>query len=192
MLRDALAVMAVPCVSAPGFEADDVIATLTHAASAHDHRVYICSRDKDLRQLLSDTVSVLDMGSGEQLTPEELRNRQGIRPEQVPDLLALTGDKVDSIPGIPGIGPKTAAQLLSTYSCLESVLEHWSDIGGKLGTRIREHRDQVLLAKELVTLRTDVPVSIALEDYALRLPGKERLEPIFRELGLGRLVERLA
>lgn len=190
ILRDVLDAMAIPYVSAEGFEADDVMATLSQAAQAAGHRVYLCSRDKDLLQLVSDGVTVLNISSGEEMTPETLKESRGVCPEQVPDALALVGDSADSIPGVPGIGWKTAANLLAVYSTVENLLDHWGDVSGKLGERIREHRDQVLLAKRLATLRSDVPIAVEPEQYKLRLADRTRVEPLFRELGFEQLLKR--
>jgi DNA polymerase-1 len=191
ILRQVLNALAIPYVSTEGFEADDVMATLSRAAQAEGYRVYLCSRDKDLLQLLSGAVTVLNITSGEEMTAETLKERRGIRPEQVPDAIALAGDKADSIPGVPGIGWKTAASLLAVYSTVENALEHWQDMSSNLGNKIHEHRDQVLLAKRLATLRTDVPIPVRPEAYELRLADRSRLEPLFRELGFERLLERL-
>jgi len=191
ILLQVLDAMVIPYLSAEGFEADDVIATLTRAAQANGYRIYICSRDKDLRQLLADCVVILDASSGEKLTAAKLREIQGISPEQVPDVLALTGDKVDSIPGVPGIGLKTATALLTAYTTLRNLLDHSDMIGGKVGERLREYRDQVLLARKLATLRTDVPIPTEIERYRVRLPTAARLKPLFEELGFRRFLERL-
>lgn len=191
ILLQVLDVMEIPHLSAEGFEADDVIATLTRAARANGYQISICSRDKDLRQLLADLVVILDVSSGEEFTVHKLRVIQGISPEQVPDMLALTGDKADSIPGVAGIGLKTARMLLAKYLTLENVLDQADAIGGKVGKQLRKCRDQVILARKLATLRTDVPIPTEIERYQVRLPLTPRLKPLFDELGFQRLLERL-
>lgn len=191
ILLQVLDAMAVPHLSSEGFEADDVIATLTHVATANGYRICICSRDKDLRQLLADLVIILDVSTGKELTVDKLREVQRISPEQVPDMLALTGDNADSIPGVPGIGLKTAARLLSTYHTLKNLLDHSDAIGGKVGENLRDYRDQALLAKKLVILRTDVLLPIQMDRYQVHLPDVASLKPLFEELGFQRLLERL-
>ncbi len=191
ILLQVLDAMNIPHLSAEGFEADDVIATLARTARANGYRIYICSKDKDLHQVLADLIVILDVSSGEELTVDKLREIQGISPEQVPDVLALTGDKADSIPGVPGIGLKTAAALLTAHTTLGNVLDHSDTIGGKVGERLGDYRDQVLLARKLATLRTDVPIPTEIEQYQVRLPFPPRLRPLFEELGFQRLLERL-
>jgi len=182
--------MAIPYLNADGFEADDIIATLTRKALGWNYHIYICSRDKDLRQLLTDNVTILDIVSGKETTLDTVE-QQGIHPKQIPDLFALTGDKVDSIPGIPGVGPKTAIRLLNKYQTLENILEHCGEIGGRVGERIRDYHEQALLSKRLATLREDVPIEITPEDCRFKPPDKAVLDPLFRELGLEHLSRRL-
>jgi DNA polymerase-1 len=188
ILRPVLQSMRIPYIRSEGFEADDVIATLTRIARAVGYRVFICSRDKDLQQLLGDSVVILDPGSGEEQTRETLRERRGIPPHQIPDMLALVGDRSDSIPGVPGVGPKTATTLLVAYSTAQQVLDHWEQIGGKVGTALRRHREQVLLGLKLATLRFDVPIPP--DDYRLRLPTASEIAPLFRKWGLAALLPR--
>ena len=191
ILRRVLDAMSIPYLRAQGFEADDVIASLAPAATRYGYRVYICSKDKDLQQLLTDDVTILDTSSGREVTPATLEQDKGIRPDQIPDMLALAGDKVDSIPGIPGIGQRTAGKLLNTYGALENILRQWQEVGGKLGANIREHRQQALLAKKLTTLRRDVPIDMALDEFKSPLRDKDAVESLFRELGFDRLLKRL-
>ena len=105
-------------------------------------------------------------------------------------MLALTGDKVDSIPGIPGVGQKTAARLLKQYGTLEGVVAHSQEIGGKIGLRLRELSQQALLAKKLATVRRDVPIAVSLEALQMGVPEKHRGEYLFRQLGFVKLWDR--
>ena len=190
-LQIILRAMKIPYLTAKGFEADDVIATLTQLACNHKYHVYICSKDKDLSQLLADNVSIFDTTKAKEVTPVVLQRQRGIRPDQIPDMLALIGDKADTIPGVPKIGPKTAARLLQSYDNVEKIIEHCEEIGGRLGVSIKEHHDQLLFAKELTTLRRDVPLNLKLEACSLFPPNRAILEPIFRELGFESLLKRL-
>jgi len=190
ILLQVLDAMEIPHLRAEGFEADDIIATFTSAFRPTGYQIYICSKDKDLRQLLADHVVMLNIGSGEELTVEKLREIQGINPNQVPDLLALTGDKADSIPGVPGIGVKTAASLLARYHTVENMIAQSDAIGGKLGRKLQEYSNQLMLARKLATLRTDVPIPTEVEQYHVRLPFTPRVKQLFEDLGFHRLIER--
>lgn len=191
ILRQVLYAMTIPYLSVKSFEADDIIATLSVEARRNGYHMYICSRDKDLQQLLADDVVVLDIGSGKEMTYAMLKEKTGILPDQIPDMLALIGDKVDSIPGIPGVGPKTATKLLNTYGTLENVLQHLEELGTRLGTSISEHCEQALVAKKLASLRADVPIGVPFSTFAFRPPDRATVEPLFRELGFESLLKRL-
>lgn len=191
ILRRVLDAMEISYIKAEGFEADDIIATLAIDARRNGYNTYICSKDKDLQQLLAEDTVILDIGSGKETTYAILREKKGILPQQIPDMLALIGDKVDSIPGIPSIGPRTAVRLLNMYGTLENVVGHVEEIGGKLGDIIRKHREQVLLAKKLTSLRADVPIEVRFSTFEFRVPDKTTVEPLFMELGFELLLKRL-
>lgn len=110
---------------------------------------------------------------------------------EIPDMLALIGDKVDSIPGIPGVEPKTAIRLLKIYGNLENVIQHLEELGDKPGTTIREHCEQALVAKRLASLRTDVPINVPFSTFAFQFPNKATVEPLLRELRFELLLKRL-
>lgn len=190
ILRSVLDAMAIPYLAADGFEADDVIASVTGKARKRRYEVYICSRDKDLEQLLGEGVVLLNVTSGEERTADAIRARRGVEPDQIPDMLALTGDKVDSIPGIPGVGEKTAARLLRQYGTLEGVLAHSQEIGGKIGLRMRDLSQQAVLAKKLATVRRDVPLAVSFDALEVGVFEKETVELLFRELGFDKLWDR--
>jgi DNA polymerase I len=191
ILRRVLDAMAVSYLDAKGFEADDIIATLTLEARRNGYYIYICSRDKDLEQLLADDVIILDIVSGKETTSAIMKEKRGVLPYQIPDMLALIGDKVDSIPGISGVGPKTASRLLNIYGTLENVLGHSKELGDRLGTAIRENREQALIAKKIASLRTDVPIPVPFSTFQFRAPDKANVEPLFGELGFDLLLKRL-
>jgi DNA polymerase-1 len=175
-----------------GFEADDIIATLAGKAVAAGLEVVICSSDKDLLQLCDGDVAVLDTMRNRRLGPAEVREKFGVPPERVGDVLALMGDSVDNVPGVAGIGPKTAAELINKFGSLEELLASAGAIPGKRGVAIAEARDAIRLSRELVRLRLDVPLPRTLEELHRVEPDRERLRALFRELEFARLADQLS
>ena len=188
--REILRLMGIPQVESPGYEADDCIATLTRQARAAGMEVVICSRDKDLEQLVGPGVAMLDTKTFEHLDPEGILKRRGVRPEQMQDVLALMGDASDNIPGVPGIGEKTAVRLVAQYESLEGVLAHADEIKGKLGERLREHKQDALRSHELVRLDANAPLAVDLESCRAPTTFERRpLVALFRGLGFNKYVE---
>lgn len=188
-LRD----IGVPVFGVEGFEADDAIATVvTRLKAAHpDLKIRIVSKDKDLAQLLEqDRVEIYDVHTEVLTDVARLIEDKGITPAQVIDMLALMGDTVDNVPGVPGIGPKTASELISRYGSLEAVVEEAQkdkgEIKGKRQENIRAAAAMLPMSKELVTLRHDAPVVLALEEARVDRLRLERLIPILKELGFSR------
>ena len=181
--------LGAPVLGEAVVEADDVIATIVRRVrKAHpDVRIRIVSKDKDLMQLLEDGwVEMLDAHRDEIIDVAKLLEDKRVRPDQVIDLLALTGDTADNIPGVPGVGPKTAADLLELYETLDGVMAHADEIKGKRGERVRESLELLELSRKLVTLKDDVEVEFKLDDYqtgGFTLPA---LDPVFNELGFNR------
>ncbi len=188
-----LETIGVPVLGAEGFEADDVIATLATRLTRDlaDLRIRIISKDKDLKQILSDRVELYDIHKDESYTAQRLREELGITPDQVIDVLALMGDSADNIPGVEGIGEKTAAKLIAQYGSLDDLLAHADEIRGKRGEKIRAADGRLLLNRELVTLRTDLDLSLDLPDADRRHLRLSELEPILRELGFNRFRDEL-
>ncbi|MCX5654736.1 MAG: DNA polymerase I [Planctomycetota bacterium] len=189
-VREILGLMGIPQVESPGFEADDCIATLARQARAAGMEAVICSRDKDLEQLVGPGVTMLDTKTFERLDAEGIMKRRGVRPEQMQDVLALMGDASDNIPGVPGIGDKTAVKLVAQYGSLEGVLAHADEIKGKLGERLRQHKEDALRSHELVRLEAAVPLAVDLE--ACRTPtsfDRRPLVALLRGLGFNKYVE---
>ena len=176
LVRDATRAFGSPSIEMHGFEADDLIATYAKQAEALGARVTIISSDKDLMQLVSDKVRMLDTMKNKDIGIEQVIEKFGMPPENVIDIQALAGDSVDNIPGVPGIGVKTAALLLEQYGTLENLLDHAEEIPQK-GRRekLMGNKDLALLSKELVTLRTDVEVEEPLESFAVTDPDVEVL-----------------
>ncbi|HTO51794.1 MAG TPA: DNA polymerase I [Myxococcota bacterium] len=179
-------------VESGGEEADDVIATLARAAEREGVEVEIVSTDKDLLQLVSDGVKVVDTMRDRRLGPAEVEARFGVTPAQMLDLRALVGDSSDNIPGVKGIGEKGAAELLRTHGSLDRLLLAIDAIPGKRPREaLRAGADSARLSRELSRLREDLPVAFDREAMALRAPDFDALRELFRELELRRLLEQL-
>jgi DNA polymerase-1 len=176
----------------PGFEADDVIATVARRAAAAEMEVVICSSDKDLLQLCNDQIGLLDTMKNRRLGVAEVREKFGVGPDRVGDVLALMGDSIDNVPGVEGIGPKTAAELINRFGSLEVLLEHAGEVKGKRGEALVAARDSVRISRELVRLREDVPLPKSLDDLHRVEIDQRRLGDLFRELEFTRLTDALA
>jgi len=189
-VHEILGLLGVPAIESPGYEADDCIAAVTTWARAQGIEVVICSRDKDLEQLVGDGVAMLDTRSFTHLDTEAIETKRGVRPDQMADVLALMGDTADNIPGVPGVGPKTATKLIGTYGDLETLLARADEVKGKMGERLREHADDARRSRDLVLLHDDVPLDLALD--ACLAPAAYDPAPLvalFRELGFNRFIE---
>lgn len=171
-----------PTLSAPGFEADDVIGTLTKQAIALGHEVHIISADKDFAQLISDDVKMIDTMRDITYDPELVRKKWGVPPSSIVDLLALMGDKVDNVPGVAGIGQKGAAKLIETYGDLDEILANVESLRGRQKKALTEHRDDALLSRDLVTIRQDVELASSIEDLAIPEPRLDVIDALYREL----------
>ncbi len=181
----------VPILRVPGFEADDVIATLVEQARGRDLDVFLVSRDKDLEQLLSDRVRMYDPGKGEVIGPAELWKEKGYRPEQVVEVQTLTGDTVDNVPGVKGVGPKTAARLIAAYGTAEEVVRHADELTPAQKANVLAFADRLALSRKLVTLRRDVPLDRSIDDLRFEGLRAEAIRPIFERLGFTRLLAQL-
>jgi len=182
-IRKILESLNIAALEEPGFEADDVIATLARRAAAAGTDVTVVSSDKDLLQIVGPGITLLDTLQQRRSGVEQVRQRFGVPPELVPDLLGLSGDLADNIPGVPGIGEKTAAELIRTFGSLEEVLK-WSSLvsGRKRRESLQLHTAQARLSRQLATVRDDVPLSIGFADLARRAPDLDSLIPLLREL----------
>jgi len=191
-----LAAMRIPVLSVAGYEADDVIGTIAKRSRDEVDEVVIVSRDKDAKQLLSDKVRMYDSRKGEYLDADGLAAADGITPAQVVDMMALAGDTSDNVPGVPGVGPKTALALVREHGDLESVLAAAVDMKeSKRRDALIEHADDARLSRRLVTIDCDVPLDFDVE--ACRTDGatdadRTELFAILAELGLRRFIDELA
>ncbi len=181
----------IPVLELEGYEADDIIATLATRWEKQGAEVVIVSGDKDLMQLVSERVTMLDTMKGEQIGIEQVRAKFGVEPARVVEVQALMGDATDGIPGIPGIGEKTAIKLINEWHDLENLLRHVSAVPGKLGEKIRTYADLARLSKRLATLQRDVPLAVDLADLTPREPDREWLKALFTELEFRRFLAEL-
>ncbi len=178
-----------------GWEADDVIATLATRADDLGIRTCIVSTDRDAFQLVSDNVSLMMTPRGVSdvnvYTPDRVEARYGIRPEQIPDFIGLKGDTSDNIPGIPGIGDKTAGQLIAQYGSLEEVIEHADELSPARRKNITEHAEQARQSKELATMRRDLDVDCDPAELVLLPPDRSKLREMFRRFEFRNLLGRV-
>ncbi len=182
----------IPVLQSTGEEADDVIATVVEKLRDRNLEILIVSRDKDLYQLLSERVKLFDPMKGEIIDPEVLERKKGFRPEQAVEIQTLTGDKVDNIPGVPGVGEKRAAALIRKYGSAEAVLAHAHELTPKLKENLLAFAEQLPKTRELVILKRDCPVEFDLEAARPERFRLEKLVPTFRELGFSRLTKTVA
>ncbi|WP_022947636.1 DNA polymerase I [Methylohalobius crimeensis] len=174
-LQELIEVMGIPVIVEGGVEADDVIATLVKQATAEDYHVVVATSDKDLAQLVGDRVMLDNTMSETRLDAAGVREKFGVPPERIVDYLALVGDTSDNIPGVPGVGPKTAAKWLNQYGSLDEVVAHAGQIKGKVGERLREHLDNLALGKRLATVHSEVTLDRRPADLRRRSPDNVKL-----------------
>ncbi len=172
----------IPLIIEEGVEADDVIATFVAQAKQQDISVLISTGDKDLAQLVDSKITLIDTMLNRILDPEGVKQKFGVFAHQIVDYLALVGDSVDNIPGVPKIGQKTAASLLAKYHSLANLLEHADEVPGKIGENLRLHREAVLLGQQLITVQLDVPLQESLDQLLLKSPDYVLLRNLLSEL----------
>ncbi|MBT5830030.1 MAG: DNA polymerase I [Candidatus Latescibacteria bacterium] len=186
----------VPVIRMPGWEADDVIGTLARIADEDGFTTYMMTPDKDYAQLVSERTFMCKPGKGGNKAevlgvPEILDQWQIERVDQVIDVLGLMGDASDNIPGVPGIGPKTAQKLIAKYGTVEGLLDHVDELKGKQKENVETYREQALLSKELVTIELEVPVTVGLDDLVVKEKDAGKLKTLFAELEFNTLGQRI-
>ena len=182
-IRKVLQALNIKILEAPGFEADDVIATLARQYAAAGIEVTVVTGDKDLLQIVGERISLLDTMKEKRSGPQEVIERFGVPPELVADVLGLAGDSADNIPGVPGIGEKTASELIRRFGSLEEVLQWRSMVSGRQRRyNLRTFADQARLSKTLATVRYNVPLDIPLASLQRESPNLTELIPLLREL----------
>jgi len=190
-IEQILAAMNIPVIRVDGFEADDCIGPLAKKAAAAGCDVFICSKDKDMLQLLDKHISTFDTKTSTATDATAMRNQMKVTPQQFLDCLALQGDKADNVPGIPDVGPKTALDWIQKYGSIENLYKHIDEIKGKRGDNLRSFKDNLALSKELVTIDCNAPVKFDPKTLALKKFNKPELARIFSELGFNRLLTQL-
>ena len=187
-----LTTLGIACLRKDGFEADDIIATLACRAAREGRRCVIISGDKDLAQLVGDFVSVLKPDKSEALAHcgiEEVKEHWGVAPAQMLDYLSLIGDASDNIPGVKGIGPKTAVKLLQDYGTLDAVYEHINSIAGAVQKKLAAGKESAYFSKKLITLAADIPIEGSIEDYRCDALHYTEAAALLKEYELPRLGE---
>lgn len=173
----------IPIYEMPGYEADDLIGTVAREAVAEGFDVVLVTGDKDFVQLVTDRVIIWDPMKDETLDSAAVEKKYGLSPAQTLDMLALAGDTADNIPGIPGIGPKTAASLLQTFTSLQGLYDHLDDVTAeKQREKLRAFRDQAFLSRDLARIRADAPIAVDISAFTRRSPDNEKLARLFKEL----------
>ncbi|PFX11465.1 DNA polymerase I, partial [Stylophora pistillata] len=192
LVREACAAFSVPSIDKEGFEADDLIATYARHASTDGTHVTIVSSDKDLMQLVTDGIDMLDPLKNRLIQEPEVQEKFGVSPEQVIEVQALAGDSSDNVPGVPGIGLKTAAQLITEFGSLENLLNKTDQIRQpKRRQMLEKHAEDARISKELVKLKDDVPLSKTWKDFQRETPKTETLRTFLETQGFQRLLRRL-
>ena len=193
LIRQATRAFNLPCIEKEGYEADDIIATYASAATRSGAKTTIISSDKDLMQLVNQQVGMYDGMKDRPIGIAEVIEKWGVPPEKMIDLQSLTGDSTDNVPGVPGIGPKTAAQLLDEFGDLDTLLAHAGDIKQqKRRENIIEFADQARLARQLVTLKTDIPLETGLDGLLLEPTDGPRLIGFLKAMEFNSLTRRVA
>lgn len=190
-IKEVVRAFRIPVLELEGYEADDIIATLANRWEKQGAEVVIVSGDKDLMQLVSEHVTMLDTMKGEHIGIPEVHAKFGVEPARVVDVQGLMGDATDNIPGIPGIGEKTAIKLITEWHDLENLLRHADQIPGKLGEKIRANIDLARVSKTLATLHYDVPIHVELSDLTIEEPDKPQLTTLFQEFEFRRLLAEI-
>src|SRR5688572_17070722 len=178
-LHEAVDAMGWPRLVVAGVEADDVIGTLTKEPERGGARVIISTGDKDMAQLVSPAVTLVNTMSNETLDEAGVEKKFGVRPERFLDYLTLIGDSIDNIPGVDKVGPKTACKWLVQYGSLDGVLREADQIGGQVGENLRSKLDWLPQARELLTIKCDVPLSVGVQDLEIKPQDKLRLAALF-------------
>ena len=192
-IRRSLEALHIPILEAEGFEADDVIGTLAREAAESDYDVFIISGDKDMMQLVTPRVKILNPQKDNLiLDPAKVLEVLGVPPEKVIDVMALRGDSVDNVPGVPGIGDKGSVKLIIQYGSVEAVLDRAAEVGGKVGESLQLNRAAAILSKELVTIDCHVPLPLDLDAMKTQDPDLEACRELFTELEFTSMLRELS
>ncbi|UCC14349.1 MAG: DNA polymerase I [Gammaproteobacteria bacterium] len=190
-LLEAIEAMGLPLLRVSGVEADDVIGTLASQTADKGTSVLVSTGDKDMAQLVSEKVTLVNTMTGSRLDPAGVEEKFGVRPDQIIDYLALVGDSSDNIPGVPKVGPKTAIKWLCQYDDIEGIKSHAEDIPGKVGESLRDNLDQLDLSRKLATIVCDVKLDLGPKALARAEPDVDRLRSLYTRLELTSLLRNL-
>ena len=195
LIREVLDAMGIVSLSREGFEADDILATLAYRAGNDGATVLVVSGDRDSFQTVTDNVTVLYPGTGpgdlRRMTPQAVEEKYGVPPHRYPEIAAIVGETSDNLPGVPGVGPKTAAQWINKYDGLDNLLARADEIGGKRGAALREHMDDVVRNRRLNRLLTDMDLEVSPSDLARRSTDVAAIDRLFDSLEFGRLRQKV-
>ena len=196
MVKELLSALDVPVAELEGWEGDDILGTLARRGEAAGYEMYLFTGDRDMYQLATDNVKIVSTKKGVSdvviMTPESVDDLyHGITPQLVPDFYGLKGDTSDNIPGVPGIGPKKASQLIVQYGSLDEVIAHADEVKGKMGENLRAHIDDALLSRKVATIRTDAPIDLDLADAKFPTFEPEEVVKAFSALGFTGMTKRL-
>ena len=190
-LIEAVEALGLPLLRVEGVEADDVIGTLAGRAAREGLRVVISTGDKDMAQLVNDRISLVNTMTGSSLDRAGVKIKFDVYPEQIVDYLALMGDASDNIPGVPKVGPKTAARWLNQYTTVDNLLEHQGEIEGKVGESLREHTSDLALSRQLATINCNLELTLQTSDLKPTAPDVDRLRALYSRLELRSLLKQL-
>lgn len=195
-IREVLDAYRIKRYELENYEADDIIGTLSKKAEEDGYEVKVISGDKDLTQLSSEKTTVAITKKGiteiEEYTPEHIKEKYGLTPKQIIDMKGLMGDTSDNIPGVPGVGEKTAIKLLAEFETLEKLLKSIDQVSGKkLKEKLEEYKDQAIMSKELATITREAPVTVQLEEFEYEELDRDKVVQLFKELGFNSLLDKL-
>ena len=195
LIREVLDAMGIVSLAREGFEADDILATLAYRAGNDGATVLVVSGDRDSFQTVTDNVTVLYPGTGpgdlRRMTPQAVEEKYGVPPHRYPEIAAIVGETSDNLPGVPGVGPKTAAQWINKYDGLDNLLARADEIGGKRGAALREHMDDVVRNRRLNRLLTEMDLEVSPSDLARRPTDVAAIDRLFDSLEFGRLRQKV-
>ena len=192
-IKDVVRAFNLPAVELAGYEADDIIATLAKRYAEQGHDITVVTGDKDLMQIVDEQIRLLDTMKGKVSRRDEVIDRFGVPPEQVLEILGLAGDTSDNIPGVPGIGEKTACALIQEFGSIENLLNNIDQVKGKKRQEnLREYGDQARLSRQLADLIYDLELDVELDDLTLQEPDREALEILFKNLEFSKLLQEFS
>src|SRR5512134_761163 len=190
-LIEAIPALGLPLLRIKGVEADDVIGTLAERASKHGMKVVISTGDKDMAQLVNDDITIVNTMFDTKLDRAGVKAKFDVLPTQIVDYLALVGDSSDNIPGVPKVGPKTAAKWLNEYGSLDEIVKHAKDIQGKVGESLRENLETLELSRKLATIRCDVELPLKPAELTRKPPDVDTLTALYKRLEMNSLLRQL-